>query len=414
MFKNSRLALIIVILFIDAVVAGGVGPLLNKYTETLSGKQVWVMAGSALLLGAQLVTSPVMAAISDKIGRRPVLIGTSLLSLLASFFLLPVNVFGYLTNRGIEGTSNGMQSILRSAVVDTAEDGDVVQQTGIVGSVTALGAIFGPAVGGVLIILFAQARYEPQPLVIMGIVLAAVNVVLTFVFKETSTKEKQPIDPTELREKAVNALKVKTLWDQLADVEEKLKGFKALFIIQLLTVLAMGYYNYFIAYLIVGNLGLTYREASYFFIYYGLITLAVNLVFFQLIVRRINQRKTMIFAAIGGIGVMALYALSGKSVTMLYITGALDAVTAGLLAGLITGQISALAAKGGGSGQIFGDSQALGGVASFATAVMTTILTALDPRAPFAFYALAMAVVAYRVATLPPESVEETKSENQK
>ncbi|MBO0931027.1 MFS transporter [Fibrella aquatilis] len=414
MFKNPRLALIIGILFIDSVVAGGVGPLLNKYTETLSGKQVWVMAGSALLLGAQLVTSPVLAAISNKIGRRPVLIGTSLMSLLASFFLLPVNVFGYLTNRGIEGTTNGMLSILRSAVVDTADDGDVVQQTGILGSVTALGAIFGPAVGGILIISLAQARYDAKPLVIMGIILAVVNVVLTFIFKETSTKEKQPIDPKELREKAFNALKIKTLWGQLADVEEKLKGFKALFIIQLLTVLSLGYYNYFIAYLIVGDLGLTYREASYFFIYYGLITLTVNLVFFQLIVKHINQRKVMIFAAIGGIGVMALYALSGKSITMLYFTGALDAVTAGLLTGLITGQISALTAKGGGSGQIFGDSQALGGVASFLTAVMTTILTALDPRAPFAFFALAMAVMAYRVATLPEESAVETRSENQK
>ncbi|MEZ0543120.1 MFS transporter [Fibrella arboris] len=414
MFKNPRLGLIYAITFIDAVVAGGLGPLFNKYTEALSAKQVWVMAGSALLLGLQLITSPVLGSLSDKIGRRPVLIGTAIGSFLASFLLFPVNVFGYLGNRAVEGTTNGMGSVLRSAVVDTAEDNDVTQQTSLQGNITALGAIFGPAIGGLLIISLPQARFDPIPLVIMGCLLAVLNIVLTLVFKETNDKEKQPVDPQELKAKAFNALKVKTLWKQLDDVDEKLKGFKALYILQLLSLLALGYYNYFIAYLIVGDLGLTARQASYFFIYYGLITIVTNLLFFQFIAKRLDQKKALVVVAIAGIGVMGLYAFAGGSVLMLYLAGAVDSLTIGLLAGLIAGITSQLAAKGEGQGSVFGDTQALGGVASFAAAVATTLLTALDPRAPFAFYALALGVLAYRSATLPEDAANETKDENQK
>lgn len=414
MFKNPRLGLIYSITLIDGIVAGGLGPLFNKYTQAMPAKQVWVMAGSALLLGLQLVVAPVLGALSDKIGRRPVLIGTSIGSLLASLLLFPVNVWAYLGNRAVEGTTNGMASVLRSAVVDTAEDNDVTQQTSIQGNITALGAIFGPAVGGLLIIALPQARFDPIPLVIMGIVLAVLNIILTFIFKETNQKEKQPVDVRELKDKSVNALKIKTLWGQLDEVDKKLKGFKALYILQLLSLLALGYYNYFIAYLIVGDLGLTPHQAAYFFIYYGLITVVANLIFFQLIAKRINQKKMLVVVAIAGIGVMALYAFVGSSVTMLYIAGAADSLTTGLLAGLIAGITSQLAAKGEGQGSVFGDTQALGGVASFTAAVATTLLTAIDSKAPFAFYALALAVLAYRAATLPEEAAKETEAANQK
>ena len=414
MFKNPKLSLIYGITFIDAVVAGGLGPLFNKYSEGLSAKQVWVVGGSALLLGLQLVCSPILGSLSDKIGRRPVLIGTAIGSLFASFFLFPVKIWGYLGNRAAEGTTNGMASVLRSAVVDTAGDKDVMQQTSIQGSITALGALFGPALGGVLIIALPQARFDPLPLVIMVIVLAVINIGLAFLFKETNTKEKQPVELKELREKAVNAIKIKTLWSQLDQVDEKLKGFKQLYILQLLTLLGLGYYNYFIAYLIVGDLALTPMQASWFFIYYSLITLTTNLIFFQLLVKHVNQQKMLVWTAAAGIIAMALYAFAGSNVVMLYIAGAVDSVTVGLLAGLIAGLTSQLAAKGEGQGSVFGDTQALGGVASFAAAVATTLLTALDPRAPFAFYAVALGVIAWRAAHLPDESKAETKPENQK
>ncbi|CCG98536.1 major facilitator superfamily MFS_1 [Fibrella aestuarina BUZ 2] len=413
MFKNPKLALVYGITFIDAVVAGGVGPLFNKYTETLSAKQVWVMAGSALLLGLQLVLSPVLGALSDKIGRRPVLIGTALGSLLAPFLLLPVNVGGYLSNRAVEGTTNGMSSVLRSAVVDMAPKQDMMQQTSIQGSITALGALFGPAVGGVLIIALAQARFDPIPIVIMCIGLAVLNVVLTFIFKETNQKEKQPVELKELKAKALNAIKVKTLWDQLAEVDKKLEGFKDLYILQLLSLLALGYYNYFIAYLIVGDLGLTPKQASFFFIYYSLITFATNLLFFQFAVKHVNQRKMLIVLAFVGIGVMGLYAFTGGSVMMLYIAATVDSLSIGLLAGLISGLTSQLVSKGEGQGSIFGDTQALGGVASFMAAVATTLLTAVDARAPFIFYALALGVIAYRAIYLPEASAKETEPANQ-
>ncbi|HEX9958489.1 MAG TPA: MFS transporter, partial [Fibrella sp.] len=89
MFKNPRVGLIYAMTLIDGVVAGGMGPLFNKYTADLPAKQVWVMAGTALLLGLQLVIAPVLGTLSDKIGRRPVLIGTAIGSFLASFLLFP-------------------------------------------------------------------------------------------------------------------------------------------------------------------------------------------------------------------------------------------------------------------------------------------------------------------------------------
>jgi DHA1 family tetracycline resistance protein-like MFS transporter len=133
-----------------------------------------------------------------------------------------------------------------------------------------------------------------------------------------------------------------------------------------------------------------------------------------LIAKRINQKKMLIGVAVAGIGVMALYAFAGSSTPMLYFAATVDSLSIGLLAGLISGITSQLAAKGEGQGSVFGDTQALGGVASFTAAVATTLLTALDSRAPFAFYALALGVLAYRTATLPDEAAKETDPANQK
>jgi MFS transporter, DHA1 family, tetracycline resistance protein len=158
--------------------------------------------------------------------------------------------------------------------------------------------------------------------------------------------------------------------------------------------------------LVSGNLGLTPRQAAYFFIYFSVVTLATNLLFFQTLVKYVNQRTMLIGVAAMGVGVMALYAFVGSSIPMLYVAGAVDAVSVSLLAGLISDLTSDLVSKSAGQGSVFGDTQALGGVFSFGVAVMTTLLTALEPRAPFAFYALAFVVIAYRTTRLPKEAAK--------
>lgn len=106
--KNRQIILILIITLIDVVAANGLGALLTKYVVALPAKPVLLTGGTALMLGIQLALSPAIGHWSDKAGRRPAAIATTIASLISSAFLLPVQSWGYVVNRAFKGGTNGL------------------------------------------------------------------------------------------------------------------------------------------------------------------------------------------------------------------------------------------------------------------------------------------------------------------
>jgi MFS family permease len=404
MLKDRRLLLIFSIVLIDVVAAGALGALLTKFVIDLPAKSIWLTGGTALMLAVQLGFSPAIGHWSDKKGRRPAIITTTIASLLSSLLLLPVQAWGYVGNRVSKGATNGLYAVMRSSMADIVKDDEFIKYSGMLSFIVGGGPFIGPMFGALLVLGFREARHDALPLVILILCLSGLNIVLALVFKETNDKPREEVEFAELRDKAVSALKVKTIWNQLSEADKHVPGLKPIFILNMLATLGFGYYAFFVAFLTQSDLAMIPEQTAHFFLYFGGLAFLANIIFFRYIVDHVNKRKTIIGLVLLSIAVQIGYCFSESSVTLLYVVAGIDALTVSLVGGLIGGILSEITREGGGQGEMFGNIQALGGLASFVTALVNSLLSGVSLKAPFIFCALSATVVIWWILRLPEDA----------
>ena len=411
MSKNRSLLLIFTIVIFDVVAANGLGALLSDYVLNLPNKPILLTAGTAVMLAIQLALSPAIGYWSDQRGRRPATIATTITSLLSNLLLLPVQSWGYLANRCFKGATNGLYSVMRSAMADQTEKDELLRYSGLLSFIAGSGTILGPMVAGVLMLVYSGGRISPIPTVILLLVIGALNIGLAFLFKETSPKE-EPVERKEIVKKATNALKVVSLWNQLAEADKELPGIKPMFILNMLATLGMGYYAFFVAFMTQSHLIMTPREAAWFFLEYGSLAMLANFIFFTYIVTHVNKRKTILFLSMVGVVMQGLYAFSESSQTMFYVVAGVDAITVSIMTGLTGSILSVMVKQGGSQGEMFGNIQALGGLASFVTALINSLLSGVSMKAPFIFCGLSMIAVFVWAMRLPENARKYTDAKS--
>ena len=403
MSKNRSLLLIFTITIFDVVAANGLGALIADYVINLPNKPVLMTAGTAVMLAIQLALSPAIGYWADQRGRRPATIATTIMSLLSNLLLLPLQSWGYFANRAFKGATNGLYSVMRSAMADQTEKDELLRFSGLLSFISGSGTILGPMIAGVLMLVYSGGRISPIPTVILLLAIGVLNIGLAFLFKETSPKE-EPIEVKEVVKKATNALKVVSLWNQLADADKELPGIKPVFILNMLATLSMGYYAFFVAFMTQSDLIMTPRETAWFFLGYGSLAVLANLIFFTYIAPRVNKRKIILFLSMAGVTLQGLYAFSESSQTMFYIVAGFDAITVSIMTGLTGSILSVMVKQGGSQGEMFGNIQALGGVASFVTALINSLLSGVSMKAPFIFCGLSMIAVFIWSMRLPQDA----------
>jgi DHA1 family tetracycline resistance protein-like MFS transporter len=148
---RRQLAVVFTIVFIDLVGFGIVLPLMPAFAVTygISPAAIGVLVTSFSLL--QLVVSPLWGALSDRIGRRPVLL-IGLAGSTASYvlFALAGGFWTLLASRIIAGSMGATVGVAQAYVADITPPERRAQSLGILGAGFALGFILGPAIGGVL------------------------------------------------------------------------------------------------------------------------------------------------------------------------------------------------------------------------------------------------------------------------
>jgi DHA1 family tetracycline resistance protein-like MFS transporter len=146
----SRLILFATVFF-DLLGFGIVIPFLPMYAERLG-----IGAGAiGLLLSAysitQFIFAPLLGRLSDRIGRRPIimlgLFGSSLSYLIYGF---TDSFAGLLISRAVHGACAATISTAQAYVADTTEESKRAHAMGMIGAAFGLGFVLGPAVGGLL------------------------------------------------------------------------------------------------------------------------------------------------------------------------------------------------------------------------------------------------------------------------
>jgi DHA1 family tetracycline resistance protein-like MFS transporter len=145
------LLVIFLTVFVNLIGFGIIIPLLPFYAETFGASPLTIGLLFAAYSVCQLVAAPILGDLSDRHGRRPVLM-FSLAGTVVSFVMLAMasSLWVLFLARIVDGLSGGNISTARAYVADVTEPQDRARAYGLIGVAFGLGFILGPALSGVL------------------------------------------------------------------------------------------------------------------------------------------------------------------------------------------------------------------------------------------------------------------------
>jgi MFS family permease len=145
------LAFIFVTVFVDMVGYGLVVPLLPFYAREYAAGAALVGLLGSLYAAMQFVGGPFLGGLSDRTGRRPVLVVCLLGASLAYLLLgLAETLFLLFAAVVLAGAAGGTQATAQAYIADSTSPQDRARGLGLIGAAFGLGLMAGPALGGFL------------------------------------------------------------------------------------------------------------------------------------------------------------------------------------------------------------------------------------------------------------------------
>lgn len=193
--KTPALAVLFATVFINLVGFGLVVPLLPFFAQSLKAEawQITLMF-SAYSLG-QFFAEPFWGRLSDRIGRKPVLLMTLIANALGYLMLAFVpNIWLAIAVRLFTGLGAGNISTVQGYVADVTPPEQRAGRMGLIGAAFGLGFIVGPGLGG-LLTQPQLGRLGYQLPIFLAAALAAVAAVGVVVFLRESRAKADPAAP---------------------------------------------------------------------------------------------------------------------------------------------------------------------------------------------------------------------------
>ncbi len=181
----SPLFLIFLTVFIDMVGFGIIIPVLPLYAQHFHATPVEIGWLTGIYSGMQIIFMPLLGRLSDRVGRRPVLIislaGTAIGFLIMGWASSLPLLFAA---RIIDGATGGNISTAQAYIADISTPENRSRSMGVIGAAFGLGFTFGPMIGGIM----SHISYGAPFYFAAG--LAAVNTVLLyFILPESLSAE---------------------------------------------------------------------------------------------------------------------------------------------------------------------------------------------------------------------------------
>ncbi len=291
---RRNLTLLFIFVFVDVLGFSLILPLLPYYAATFGATAEVV----GLLLGAnaltQLLGAPILGRLSDRFGRKPLLL-LSLAGTLAGFLMLGLarSLAMLFASRIVDGFLGGNISLAQAYISDVTEGKERTKGFGLIGAAFGLGFIFGPAMGGALA---GGGNYALPALVAAGLSLLNLLGVLVWLPESLprAERERRAQEPRA-------AFSLRVLWEALS-----LPCVGPLLQTQLFFSLAFTLFETVFSLFVRERLGLDARTTSFVLTYVGILVVLVQGVGIRLLVRRFTD-KQLVF---GGSALLALSLLA--------------------------------------------------------------------------------------------------------
>jgi DHA1 family tetracycline resistance protein-like MFS transporter len=153
--REAAMPFIMLTVLIDMVAIGLIIPVLpvlvGGFSTNPADQAYWYGVVSFTFGLSNFLASPVLGALSDRYGRRPVLL-LGFLGLGLSFFgtALTTSLWGLISVRTLGGAMQANAAIANAYVADITPPEQRAKRFGLLGAMMGLGFIIGPVMGGVL------------------------------------------------------------------------------------------------------------------------------------------------------------------------------------------------------------------------------------------------------------------------
>ncbi|GGJ28132.1 TCR/Tet family MFS transporter [Deinococcus roseus] len=153
--RQPAVMFIFITLLIDLLGLGLVLPVMPQLVGSLSGDAARTSQVYGVLIGiyalSQLLVAPLLGVLSDRYGRRPILLGTTFLAVCAYTLLIFSPTLAWLIlGRMLSGMAGASMGVANAYIADVSTPETRARNYGMVGAAFTLGFIVGPAIGGLL------------------------------------------------------------------------------------------------------------------------------------------------------------------------------------------------------------------------------------------------------------------------
>lgn len=313
--RRASLFVIFLTVLLDLLGFGMVLPLLPFYAEEFGASPLGVTLLFASFSLAQFVFAPIWGRLSDRVGRRPVLLVAITGAVLAyGLFALARSFAMLLVARTASGVAAANYSIAQAYVADVTPPEERAKGMGMMGAAFGLGFVLGPVLGGVA----GQLGYAAVPAT-AGI-LSLVNLILAALLVPESL-------PPERRAQGVPSGR----WAGREDLRRAARNrpVAGLMLLFFLVILAFASMESTIGLFVEDRYGFGFFETAWLFAYLGVVMVVIQGGLLGRLAKRFGERRLIL----AGIACMAagLFLLPvGAVVAALAGTTALLAVGMGL------------------------------------------------------------------------------------
>jgi DHA1 family tetracycline resistance protein-like MFS transporter len=334
------------IVFVDLVGFGLVIPLLPFYAVRFAASPQQVTLLLAVYSLMQLFTAPLWGTLSDRVGRRPVLMSSMAASALAYLWLGSATALWMLfAARALAGACAGNIAAAQAYIADITKPEGRAAGMGLIGAAFGLGFIIGPALGGLLAGTDpATADIETPALVAAGLSCLALCGVVLLLPESLRAGQRGRRAPRDRVSAILGVLRRPIL--------------SRLILIFFLVILAFAGMESTFALWAMGQFGWGPGQVGYVFAYVGALSAILQGGLIGRLTRRFGEDRLLVFGlALIGVGLLILPLAREVPVLCVAVTG----LALGM--GLVQPSLNSLISLRGGrdeQGQVLGVSQSVG------------------------------------------------------
>jgi predicted MFS family arabinose efflux permease len=392
----KQLSVLMATVFVDMIGFTMVLPLLPFYATRLGADAPLVGMLVASYPFAQLAVSPFWGRLSDRYGRRPLILAGLMLSAAAYvLFGLAESLWFLFASRLVQGAGGGTTGVVQAYVADAVEPEERTKALGWLTAATSAGVMIGPASGSLATYL------GPEGPGFMAAGLCVLNILFAWKWlpepKRYASTTSEPAAP----KRSLSS----TFYEVLSHPTAPVSAPIWVYAIGMMAFMAM---NGVLGLYLKDVMGVTEKTIGYFYAYVGGISLVMRALLLGPAVRRFGEVGVTRLGALSLVIGLAGIPFTNGSLLGLALVVVFVPVGTALLFPATTSLVSRRTSRSE-TGQVLGVQQSFGGVSRMLGPLWSGFAYKVDLRYPFWMAAVLMMSVSFLTLRMRREERPESK-----